>query len=224
LLVFASSPIFILLLLDVLKTEGLVIDYLIGTVKNINEKTITLLVNGLGFQVVVPSPQSCQKDQTLELFVYMHWNQENGPSLFGFQTEIERSIFLLVIDCPKIGPSIGMSILSSMSPSEFLQVISAQNDKALSKINGIGEKKAEQIIVHLKHKVQKLLASGVAIPEKQQDFVLWQNVSDVLVSLNYSRQEVSGAMQYLTEKHMGQNCQLDILIRSALSYLSAGKM
>lgn len=200
------------------------IDYLIGTVKNINEKTITLLVNGLGFQVVVPSPQSCQKDQTLELFVYMHWNQENGPSLFGFQTEIERSIFLLVIDCPKIGPSIGMSILSSMSPSEFLQVISAQNDKALSKINGIGEKKAEQIIVHLKHKVQKLLASGVAIPEKQQDFVLWQNVSDVLVSLNYSRQEVSGAMQYLTEKHMGQNCQLDILIRSALSYLSAGKM
>lgn len=202
-----------------------VIDYLIGTVKYIREKSITLLTNtGIGFSVTVPSIKKLTKDQSVELYGYMHWNSENGPSLFGFQTEFERDLFLLIIDCPKIGPSLAINILSSLSPSEFLQIVSTQNEKALSKLNGIGEKKAEQIIVHLKHKVQKIMLSGTIDHEKQQDFVVWQNVSDVLMSLNYSKQEISNVMMHLVEKYNGQNCPLDQLIRSALSYLATGKI
>ena len=90
----------------------------------------------------------------------------------------------------------------------------------MSSINGIGPKKAEQLIVQLKHKVTKLLASGEISSHSQQDFTQWQNVNDVLVSLNYSRQEISKVMQFLTEKYSGQNVPLDQLIRSALGFLS----
>ena len=197
------------------------IDYLVGKIKKINEKSITLLVNGLGFNLQIPQIKNLQENKDAEFYTYMHWNQEKGPSLFGFQQELERTVFLMIIDCPKIGPGIAVNILSQMSAGHFLEVISSQNDKALSEINGIGSKKAEQIIVNLKHKVTKLLTSGkISFDETQQDFTQWQNINDVLVSLNYSRQEISKAMQYLTEKHGGQNVPLDKLIRSALSYLS----
>ncbi|MBD3273563.1 hypothetical protein GF385_04420 [Candidatus Dependentiae bacterium] len=197
------------------------INYLIGKIQNINEKSLTILVNGLGFEIFTPQIKNFSENKNIKLHTYMHWNQEKGPFIYGFETKLEKDIFLLIIGCSKIGPSIAMSILSQMTAGDFIQIISQQDDKALSKINGIGEKKAEQIIVQLKHKVSKLISSGkLQALDTQQDFTQWQNVNDVLVSLNYSKPEISKAMKYLTEKHSGQNAPLDKLIRSALSFLS----
>ena len=196
------------------------IDYLIGKVKDVKEKTITLLVSGIGFQLQTPHPENFIKDKEIELYTYLHWNQEKGPSFFGFKEELEKIVFLMIIECPKIGPGIAINILSQLNASQFLEIINSQNEKALSGINGIGSKKAEQIIVQLKHKVSKLLISGKLPAQTQQDFVQWQNISDVLITLNYSKQEIAKTMQYLTEKYAGQNIMLDQLIRSALKFLS----
>lgn len=197
------------------------INYLVGKIQRVGEKSLTLLVNGLGFEIFAPQAQNFRENSDANLHTYMHWNQEKGPTLYGFQDELEKTIFLLIISCSKIGPSIAMSILSQMTSSEFIQIISQQDEKALSKINGIGVKKAEQIIVQLKHKIAKLISSGeLKTEDSQQDFTHWQNVNEVLESLNYSKPEITKTMKYLTEKHGGQNIQLDQLIRSALSFLS----
>jgi Holliday junction DNA helicase RuvA len=200
------------------------INYLVGKIKEVKEKSITLLVNGIGFDLNVAHTKNLQKNKEIELYTYLHWNQEKGPTIFGFQEEIEKTVFLLIIECPKVGPSIAMKILSHINAGEFLEIISSQNDKALSKVNGIGTKKAEQIIVNLKNKVSQLLTSGKLPAQSQQDFTMWQNVSDVLVSLNYSKPEITQAMQHLTQKHSGQNTPLDQLIRSALSFLSGPRI
>ncbi|MFH1462075.1 MAG: Holliday junction branch migration protein RuvA, partial [bacterium] len=174
-----------------------------------------------GFEVFAPQIKNFIENKDINLYIHMHWNQEKGPALYGFETELEKNIFLLIIDCPKIGPNIAMSILSQMTAGDFIQIISQQDEKALSKINGIGEKKAEQIIVQLKHKISKLITSGkLQATDTQQDFTQWQNINDVLISLNYSKPEITNTMKYLTEKHAGQNIALDQLIRSALNYLS----
>ncbi len=198
------------------------IDYLAGVIKNVREKSITVLIGGLGLSVLVPKASGYVQDQSVELYTYLHWNQEHGFSLLGFSSELERSVFLMIIDCPKIGPSIALNILTQVSAGAFLKLISAQNEKGLSSLNGIGPKKAEQLIVELKHKVTKLLASGDVTAEEQQSFVEWHNVSEVLTSLNYSKPEIGKTMTYLAAKHQGQNCSLDQLIRSALAYLATG--
>ena len=77
----------------------------------------------------------------------------------------------MIIDCPKIGPGIAINILSQISAGQFLEIISSHNEEALSSINGIGPKKAEQIIVTLKSKVAKLLTSGQIKTDTQQDFL-----------------------------------------------------
>ncbi len=198
------------------------IDYLAGVIKSVRDKSITVLVGGFGLSVLVPKASGYVQNKSIELYTYLHWNQEHGFSLIGFATELERTVFLMIIDCPKIGPSIALNILSQVGAGEFLKLISAQNEKGLSSLNGIGPKKAEQLIVELKHKVSKLLASGNVPVEEQQDFVEWHNVSEVLTSLNYSKPEIGKAMTFLAAKYQGQNCSLDQLIRSALAYLSAG--
>ena len=78
--------------------------------------------------------------------------------------------------------------------------------------------------MQLKHKVAKLISTGAVQATSQQDFVQWQNVSEVLNSLNYSRQEITGAMKHLTDNYNDQNYSLDQLIRSALGYLSQQKI
>jgi Holliday junction DNA helicase RuvA len=198
------------------------IDLLSGKIKQVGEKTVTLFTNGIGFCLHVPQVSGLEKDQDLEFFTYMHWNQENGPSLYGFQSELERSVFLMIIDCPKIGPSIAMSILSQLGAGAFLKIVSSQDEKALSSVNGIGSKKAEQIIVSLKHKVSKIVTAGVWAQESQQNFVQWQNVNDVLVSLGYSKPEINKTLQHLTQKFTGENISLDQLIRAALTFVSSG--
>lgn len=196
------------------------IDFISGVIKHIREKTITLLVGGFGITVMVPKPSEFILDEMITLHTYVHWNQDQGFTLYGFKTELTRTVFLMIIDCPKIGPSIALNILSQVNINDFLTIISSQNEKALSSLNGIGPKKAEQLIVELKHKVPKLLESGNIVFEEQQNFAALHNISEVLTSLNYSKPEVNKALQFLAAKYSNQNSSLDQLIRAALSYLA----
>lgn len=196
------------------------IDQLQGKVIAIKEKGVTLDVNGVGFALHVTQPQQYACDEGRLFFTYLHWHPDNGPSLYGFATELERKVFLLIIDCPKIGPSIANNILSQLSAGHFLELIATANQDGLSALHGIGSKKAEQLIVELKQKVQKLLKAGDIVVEQQQSFVLWQQLQDVLTSLNYSRQEITKTTQYLTDKYAQEPQPLDLLIRAALAFLS----
>lgn len=199
----------------------LMIDYLQGVIKNITDKKVTVIAGGIGFGLHVPTTKDLSKDTESAFYIYFHWNAENGPSLYGFQDALARDVFLMIIDCPKIGPGIALNILSQLSPTQFLDVVASQNESGLSAINGIGPKKAEQIIVQLKHKIGSFIDKNRHVMEQQQSFVHWQNVSDVLSSLNYSKQEVGGALHFLTEKYTQQNCSLDQLLRAALSFLAS---
>jgi len=199
------------------------IDIISGTVKKIHEKSVTILAGGIGLHCHTTRPKTLKEGEKAELFIYMHWNTDKGPSLYAFENELERTTFLMIIDCPKIGPGIAINILSQIEAPNFLEIITSQNEAALSAINGIGAKKAEQLVMQLKHKVAKLISSGKVQTDSQQDFIQWQNISDVLATLSYSKQEITGAIKYLGKEYSDQNYPLDKLIRAALSYLSQPK-
>lgn len=200
------------------------IDQIKGTVYTTHEKTVGIMVGGFCLQIATPRGSDWIAGEEITLHTYLHWNAEQGPSLFGFGSAFERTVFLLIIECPKIGPSISLNLLHQIRPNQFLEIITTQNEKALSNVNGIGPKKAEQIIVALKHKISKLMTTGALDQpgEAQESFIHWQQASEVLHSLNYSKQEVSKVLQTLTKKYTGQQVGLDQLIRAALAQLSSG--
>ncbi len=86
-------------------------------------------------------------------------------------------------------------------------------------MSGIGAKKAEQIIVQLKHKVAKLVESGVALGSSET-LEKRHEISQVLKSLNYSPQEIRSAMAYVNEKYPQNTVAFDALLRHALAFLS----
>jgi len=195
------------------------VDYIKGSIQSVNDDSVVVDIGNLGLKIHVPLPSAFKVEEEASLYIYMHWNQENGPSLFGFTSELEKTVFLLVITCSGVGPKIGLSVLLDLGPQAFLEAIQTGNDKALSKVSGIGAKKAEQMIVQLKHKVAKLAKSGI-LKSSGGTIGKMQEVADVLASLHYSRFEVNAAMKHLNDAHTGSDQSFDQLVRHALSFLS----
>jgi Holliday junction DNA helicase RuvA len=197
------------------------INYITGIVKEREKQLITLEVGAFGVAVQVPNAALFGSGDggAVTVYTYLHWSQENGPTIFGFLTPLERTVFILVIGCSGIGPKIALALLEGMAVHQFLDAIQTGNDAALSKVNGIGAKKAEQIIVALKHKVAQLIKSG-AFVEQSSTTTHWSTLSDALGSLSYSPAEIARTMKYLNETQVEENIPFDKLLRYALAFLS----
>lgn len=195
---------------------------LTGTVQAVTDQEIILSLGAISFSLQVCNPEQFQKVSTATLQIYLHWNPEQGPSLFGFANDLERSVFLLFISCAGVGPKLGLAALSHLGAEQVLRALQTGNEKVLSQISGIGSKKAEQIIAHLKHKAQKL---HVVTPSQAGAVLLteqWNDVQQALGSLNYTRTEIMHAMQHIRQQTTDGKTPVsfDYLMRQALSFLA----
>lgn len=189
-----------------------------GTVSTTTQQTIIIQYHGIGFELSVAHPYSYQPQQSVTLYTHLHWNQEQGPSLFGFQSELEKATFLLIISCSGVGPKMALTILQQLDPAIFLQAIHEHNIDTLSSIHGIGTKKAEQLAVTLKHKVDKLLQQHPQLATTSLG--VFKDLTDTLNSLNYSSIEIKSVTNYLKETSIDINIPFDQLLRKALIFLA----
>ena len=92
---------------------------------------------------------------TVEVDLRTHLQiRETAHTLYGFATEEERDVFLMLIErVSGIGPAIAMAVLSGMPVSRFKSCVVAANVAELSRIKGLGKKTAERIVLELKDKV-----------------------------------------------------------------------
>lgn len=82
--------------------------------------------------------------------------REDGWTLWGFNSKLERELFLLLITVSGIGPGMARMALSAFTPAELCNVIMNGEDKMLKQVKGIGPKAAQRIIVDLKDKIATL--------------------------------------------------------------------
>ena len=191
-----------------------------GSISTVCDNLIVVTVSGIGWGIQVANPTAYMVGQSVNLELYMHWNAENGPSLFGFSSALEKKVFLLITSISGVGPKIGLAILGQLGPREFIQAVSAGNESALSAVSGIGPKKAEQIVFALKGKVAQLLQDGDIIGAQADGLEHWNNLTQVLKSLNYSRNEITSTLKYLSDQGLSAGLPFDQLMRQALSFLA----
>lgn len=192
---------------------------LTGTIADIKENKVILQYSGLCFELMCPQSNNLIHGQQATLYTYLHWNQEQGPSLFGFQQILDKEVFLMIIDCSGIGPKLALAILDAMSTNDFLQIITQEDSKALSAIKGFGGKKAEQLILHLKGKVSKITLNH-PITENNKIIAAWTDLQQTLNSLNYSPTEIKQATSCLKQEFANKEVPFDLLLRKALSLLA----
>ncbi len=81
--------------------------------------------------------------------------RDDDIQLYGFLHQSELELFRILIAVSGIGPQIAMNILSQISFEEFAMAIVGEDEKALTRIPGIGQKSAKRLILELKEKMKK---------------------------------------------------------------------
>lgn len=77
------------------------------------------------------------------------------PRLVGFLTPAEREFFLLFIKVPGISPRSGIKALG-LPPERIAKAIANHDITTLTRLSGIGKKKAEQIISQLSEELAEM--------------------------------------------------------------------
>ena len=190
-----------------------------GIVSESKKQAISVEMGPIVLDLYVPDESQFSCGHIEKVFTYLHWNQEQGPILYGFKNIVDRSVFELIISCSGIGPRIALAVLADIGATGFITAIQKEDERILSKVNGIGIKKAEQIIVQLRHKVNNLLEGGILSLDGDTS-IDWHTMSEALKALNYSRGEINSAISYIRKNNDLQSATFDQLLRKALSFLS----
>ena len=83
--------------------------------------------------------------------------------LYGFATEDERELFLMLIGVQGVGPKVALAVLSGGTPRELLNAIAAGDAARFQAVPGIGKRTAERIIVELREKVAGRVSDEIVV-------------------------------------------------------------
>lgn len=186
------------------------IAYLQGQVKQLNEKSLTLLVGGVGYKVAVTGTflSKLKIGENIELEV-VTVVKEDAIDLYGFSSLHDKRMFQLLTTISGVGPKSALNVLNTASAEEITEAVINQEPAILQTVSGIGIKTAERIVLELKNKITKGIETTVSAGGAQVD------VFAALQSLGYQLAEIRTAL-----KSVDNRLTLEEKIKLALKNLS----
>jgi Holliday junction DNA helicase RuvA len=88
--------------------------------------------------------------------------RDDALTLYGFASEQERDLFLMLLSVQAVGPKVALAVLSAGPPRELVAALAAGDAARLQAVPGIGKRTAERIIVELREKVGVPTGAGAA--------------------------------------------------------------
>jgi Holliday junction DNA helicase RuvA len=177
--------------------------------------SLLISVEGLGFQVF-STHETVNKGRIGEnYFLYTQMIvREDAISLYGFETEMEKRYFNLLLGVSGVGPRMGLSILSTISLDLINQSVLSEQPDIFARVSGVGKKTAQKIIIHLQGKIQSDSGIGLATSQIKDTDI---EILDALTSLGYSIVEAQAAIQSIP---MDYSPELEERLKAALKYFS----
>lgn len=200
------------------------IAYIQGMVAEKNPTRVVIDVNGIGYEILVPI-SSYERigavGETTKLLTYQHV-REDILQLFGFSTQDEREMFLLLISISGIGPKSALGIISSIATKDLKHAIALEDLNLLTAVPGIGKKTAQRIVVELKDKVTKLGVISDAGTKMMPSgtSAIADEAMMALISLGYHKSIAEKAIVKALQDNKDKTLTLQDLIKTALRYAS----
>lgn len=195
--------------------------------RDAKQGVVILNVGGVGYELRVSLQTLAdvgETDELCSLWVHTH-AREDQLLLFGFATQAEKQLFLLLTGVPKVGPKHAMAVLGGFPLAELVDHLAQGREDMLTRIPGIGKKTAEQILLSLGEKVAALAdefagarpgpTPASAAPEPP---ALVAEAKQVLVDLGWRVKEVEVALAKITAGAETTG-SLDELVRKTLAQL-----
>ena len=188
--------------------------YIKGTVVLKGTNYLVIDNNGVGYRIFTSDSvlQRISVDKNEKIYTYLHI-REDLMELYGFLTREELSTFEMLISVSGVGPKVGLSLLSTVPPSEFALAVVTNNVKAITRAPGVGPKVAQRIILELKDKLKndQLIQEAVMYEEPAADA---NEAVSALMVLGYSQGEAKKAVAAA-----GEGTSTEETVRQALKKL-----
>ena len=91
--------------------------------------------------------------------------RDDALSLYGFYSEEERDLFLMLLSVQAVGPKVALAVLSGGTPRELVSALATGDAGRFQAVPGIGKRTAERIIVELREKVGQAGGTGAPADE-----------------------------------------------------------
>lgn len=190
-------------------------DFIRGTVVSLTPTHCVLDVAGVGYRFQIPVPTFERLELQVETTLLV-WQlvREDKLELFGFASEPERGMFLLLLQVNGVGPSIALNILARASVGEIADAIATEQIDFLRGLKGIGPKTAARLIMELKEKVGALAASGLGTSSTTSSYA--DDAASALEVLGYSPKVAHRAVNEAASKT--PDATIGELVRAALKH------
>lgn len=198
------------------------IGYVEGTISHAFADSCFVNVGGVGYRVFISAStrNRLKLGQQARLFTYLSV-REDAMTLYGFLSQEEYDLFMLLTGISGIGPKVALGILSAIEPQAFCKAVGQKQTSVLVKLPGIGKKTAERIIVELHDKLghfssddeEEMADEHIAVESADE----MTEVVQALVGLGYTQAEVLPVV-----KRLDLSQPIEVLIKQALREFMKG--
>jgi holliday junction DNA helicase RuvA len=192
-----------------------VIAQLEGALVEKTPEAIVLDVHGVGYELRVPLSTFFalpDEGKIVRLRVHTHV-REDAFWLFGFATDLERTLFRLLLGASGVGPKLALAILSGLPAERLIAALRAGDLAALVGIPGVGKKTAERMVVELRDRVGALEVGLEPARPARDDAA--SSAESALVNLGYPKAHAEKAVRRALES-LPESPGLEALIKEAL--------
>ena len=180
--------------------------YIRGTLSDIDENTIIVENNGVGY-AISSSSNTIRQLPNIGAEVKLNTKlipKEDSLTLYGFYDKEELKMFELLLSVSGIGPKGALAILSNMTVSDIQFAVAGSDAKAFAACPGVGKKTAERVIIDLKDKVDIIgafeakITSDLSGKKPANTSTVKEEVLEALVALGYSASNAARALDKMT--------------------------
>ncbi|MCT3586121.1 Holliday junction branch migration protein RuvA [Lactobacillus amylovorus] len=177
-------------------------EYFEGIISVITPSYIVVDVNGVGYKVYSPTPFAYTQGQKAKVYIEQVV-RDTGITLYGFQSQDDKGLFLKLLSVSGIGPKSAMAIMAAEDGNSLAEAIEQGEVKYLTRFPGVGKKTASQIVLDLKGKLGDYVAR---LDRKDNDEEISPALSPALndallalIALGYTQKEVDRITPKLIE-------------------------
>lgn len=200
------------------------IDRLTGILSECDLTEAVVEIHGVGFSVTVPVSTYDRLPRpggSVTLFTHLYV-REDLLQLYGFATTEERRLFRMLIGVSGVGPRIALNVLSSMTVSGFCRSVSSADLKGLTRVNGLGRKSAERLVMELRDRVTEIdPAAAFGGGEKAIHSAEMIDAVAALETLGFKTDKAKSTVRSVWAKLPEAERSAENLIRTALQQLNS---
>jgi holliday junction DNA helicase RuvA len=140
--------------------------------------------------------------------------REDGWALYGFDGELERTIFQRLLGASGVGPRLALALVSTLGGARVVRAVREADIAALCAVPGVGRKTADRLVLELKDRLQDVPLAEAA----RSRTVPAEQAVQALVNLGYPSADAERAVRTaVSQDGVGEPAEL---IRRALQQLA----